>query len=83
MLELYQFEACPFSAQVRAKMSEWEMDYLLRNVSKDKSRRHRLKKVSGQANVPTLIDSLRNVVIAGDEKKIIAYLRKYYRPPTK
>lgn len=24
MLELYQFEACPFSAQVRAKMSEWE-----------------------------------------------------------
>ena len=42
MLELYQFEACPFSAQVRAKMSEWKMDYLLRNVSKDKSRRHRV-----------------------------------------
>jgi len=62
-------------------MSEWEMDYLLRNVSKDKSQRHRLKKVSGQNGVPTLVDSLRNVIIAGNEKKIIAYLRNHYRTP--
>lgn len=83
MLELYQFEECPFSTKVRAKMSEWEMDYILRNVSKHKSQRHRLKKVSGQSGVPTLVDSLRNVVIAGNEKKIIAYLRNRYRPHAK
>lgn len=81
MLELYQFEECPYSTHVRTKMSEWEMDYLLRNVSKDKSQRHRLKKVSGQNGVPTLVDSLRNVIIAGNEKKIIAYLRNHYRTP--
>ena len=46
MLELYQFETCPYSTRVREKMSEWEIDYLLRNVSKDKSKRQRLKKVS-------------------------------------
>ena len=80
MLELYQFEECPYSTHVRAKMSEWEIDYILRNVSKDKSQRHRLKKVSGQNGVPTLVDSLRNVVIAGNEKKIVAYLRHHYRP---
>ena len=79
MLELYQFEECPYSTQVRLKMSEWEIDYILRNVSKLKSKRQRLKKVSGQTGVPTLIDSLPNVVIAGDEKRIIAYLRKHYR----
>ncbi|MGH7184073.1 MAG: glutaredoxin domain-containing protein [Nitrospiraceae bacterium] len=83
MLELYQFEECPYSTQVRAKMSEWEMDYILRNVSKDKSQRPRLKKVSGQNGVPTLVDSLRNVVIAGNEKKIVAYLRNHYRPQVK
>ena len=44
MLELYQFEECPFSTQVRLKMSEWEVDYILRNVSKLKSKRQRLKK---------------------------------------
>lgn len=80
MLELFQFEECPYSTQVRLKMSEWEIDYILRNVSKDKSKRQRLKKISGQTGVPTLVDSLRNVVIAGDEKRIIVYLRKHYRP---
>lgn len=80
MLELYQFEECPYSTQVRLKMSEWEIDYILRNVSKLKSKRQRLRKVSGQTGVPTLIDSLPNVVIAGDEKRIIAYLRKHYWP---
>lgn len=79
MLELYQFETCPYSTRVREKMSEWEIDYLLRNVSKDKSKRQRLKKVSGQRDVPTLVDSLHNVVIGGNEKKIIAYLRRHYR----
>lgn len=79
MLELYQFEECEFSTQVRLKMSEWEIDYILRNVSKDKSKRQRLKKISGQSSVPTLVDSSRNVVIAGDDQKIIAYLRKHYR----
>ena len=80
MLELYQFEQCEFSTLVRAQMSEWEIDYILRNVSKNKSKRQRLKKISGQNGVPTLVDSLRNVVIADDEKRIIAYLRKHYRP---
>jgi len=79
MLELYQFEECEFSTKVRLKMSEWEIDYILRNVSKNKSKRQRLKKISGQSGVPTLIDSSRNMVIAGDDQKIIAYLRKHYR----
>ena len=83
MLELYQFEECEYSTQVRLQMSEWGIDYILRNVSKDKSKRPRLKKISGQNGVPTLIDSWRNEVIAGDEKKIIAYLRKHYRPRAK
>ena len=82
MLELYQFEECPYSTQVRLKMSEWEIDYLLRNVSKLKSKRHRLKKISGQTGVPTLVDTGRNVIITGDEKKIITYLRDHYRPTT-
>lgn len=79
MLELYQFEECEYSTRVRLKMSEWGIDYILRNVSKDKSKRQRLKKISGQNGVPTLVDSSRNVVIAGDDQKIIAYLRKHYR----
>lgn len=83
MLELYQFEECPYSTQVRMKMSEWEIDYVLRNVSKLKSKRRRLKRISGQTGVPTLVDSGHDVIITGDEKKIIAHLGKYYRPQAK
>lgn len=78
MLELYQFEACPYSKKVREKMSELEIDCLLRNVSRDKSKRERLIQVSGQDGVPTLIDSNLDLTIPGDEDKIIQHLEKYY-----
>jgi len=64
-------------------MSEWEIDYILRNVAKDKYKRPRLQNVSGQHDVPTLIDSWRNVIISADEKKIIAYLHTHYRSDAK
>ena len=79
MLELYQFEACPYSRKVREKMSELEVDYLLRNVSSDKSKRERLIQVSGQDGVPTLIDSNLDLIIPADEDKIIEHIEKYYR----
>ncbi|GJL48971.1 MAG: hypothetical protein NPIRA01_01980 [Nitrospirales bacterium] len=78
MLELYQFEECPYSTQVRKKLSECQIDYLLRNVSQDKSKRDRLKRVSGQDEVPTLIDSDRDRVIKGDETEFIQYLENHY-----
>jgi glutaredoxin len=79
MLELYQFEECEYSAQVRHKMSEWGIDCILRNVSKDKSKRDRLKRISGHNETPTLVDSSCGVIIAGDDKKIIEHLRRYHR----
>jgi glutathione S-transferase len=79
MLELYQFEECEYSRQVRLKMSEWEIDCILRNVSRDKSRRPTLKRISGRSETPTLVDSTREVILVGDEQKIIRHLGKYYR----
>lgn len=72
MLELYQFEECEFSAQVRLKMSEWEIDCILRNVSQDKSNRLLLKKISGRSETPTLVDSTRDVILVGDKKRSFA-----------
>ncbi len=79
MLELYQFEECEYSAQVRQKMSDWRIDCILRNVTKDKSKRERLKRISGHNETPTLVDSSCGVIIAGDEKKNIEHLRRYHR----
>ena len=76
MLELYQFEGCEYSAQVRLKMSEWEIDYILRNVSRDTSKRPLLKRISGRNETPTLVDSARDVILVADERDIIRYVRK-------
>lgn len=77
MLELYQFEECPYCARVRAKMTDLGIDYILRNEPREKGTRKRLQKISGQQGVPTLVDPKRNVVIADDDDKIIEYLEKY------
>lgn len=79
MLELYQIEECPYCARVRAKMTDLGIDYIIRNEPRDKSKRERLERVSGQKGVPTLVDPDRNVVIADDDDAIIEYLEKHYR----
>ena len=81
MLELYQFEECPHSQRVRQRLSDWAIDYILRNVPKDLEKRTQLMKVSGQAKVPTLVDSDRERILAGDENEILSYLIEVYKPP--
>lgn len=81
MLELYQFEECPHSQKVRQRLSDWAIDYILRNVPKDLEKRTQLMKVSGQARVPTLVDSDRERILAGDENQILSYLVELYKPP--
>ena len=81
MLELYQFEGCPHSQKVRQRLSDWAIDYILRNVPKDLEKRTQLMKVSGQAKVPTLVDSDRERILAGDENEILSYLIEFYKPP--
>ena len=81
MLELYQFEACPHSARVRAMLSGRGVDYVLRNEPADPSRRERLQRLTGQTAVPTLVDQDHDVVITGDDERIIEYLRQYLEDP--
>lgn len=78
MLELYQIEECPYCARVRSKLTDLGIDYIIRNEPRDKSKRERLERVSGQRGVPTLVDPDRNVIIADDDDAIIEYLEKYY-----
>lgn len=80
MLELYQLENCPYCTKVRKRLSEWEIDYIARNVPEELAKRTQLMKVSGQASVPTLVDSAREVTVVGDEEKILDYLDEFYRP---
>ena len=77
MLELYQFEGCPFCARVREALDALGLDYIVRSVPHDPTARSRVIALSGQPLVPVLVDPDRKVVLP-DSKAIIAYLKTTY-----
>ncbi|MCG3117743.1 MAG: glutathione S-transferase N-terminal domain-containing protein [Candidatus Manganitrophus sp. SA1] len=79
MLELYQFEECPYCQIVRTRLTDLGIDYLIRNEPRDKQKRERLQRISDQKGVPTLVDPERGVVIPDDDEKIIRYLEEQYQ----
>ena len=76
MLELYQFEECPYCARVRARMTDLGLSYIIHNVPRERNKRDELEKISGQRFVPVLVDKEHDVMIADDDEKIIRYLEK-------
>jgi len=79
MLELYQFEGCPFCSKVRQRMTELHLDYIIRNVPKDaqEKREETLLKIGGKAQVPFLVDPERDVKMY-ESDDIIDYLNENY-----
>lgn len=79
MLELYQFESCPFCARVRQKLTELELDWIARTVPPPMSRRERVVKISRQPLVPVLVDRDRRMIVT-ESHDICDYLDEHYGP---
>ena len=75
LLELYQFEGCPFCGKVRQKMTELGLDFIARQV--DPNNRTRVEEVSGQEDVPVLVDSNTNTTMP-ESDDIVKYLEEHY-----
>lgn len=75
MLELYQFESCPFCRKVRERLSELEIDYICRNVQFGTPRWDEFTKLNPNEQVPFLIDR-DNGVMMDESEDIIAYIEK-------
>jgi glutathione S-transferase len=78
MLELYQFEGCPYCKVVRSRLSELGLDYICRNAppgrpDKDKP----LIALSGDTKVPFLVDPDKGIYLRGDSA-IVKYLNETY-----
>ncbi|HYE60132.1 MAG TPA: glutathione S-transferase N-terminal domain-containing protein [Candidatus Kapabacteria bacterium] len=79
MLELYQFEGCPYCAKVRQKLCDLHLDYICRNVPKDatEKRNATIIKLGGKMQVPFLVDQNRGVYMY-ESDDIIRYLDETY-----
>lgn len=75
MLEVYQFEGCPFCSKVRSKLTELGIDFVARQV--DKEDRSRVEEVSGQTNVPVLVDPNTDTTMP-ESDDIVDYLEEHY-----
>lgn len=76
MLELYQFEGCPFCSKVRQKMTDLQLDFVAHQV-RPNGDREEVKDVSGQTGVPVLVDPNRDVVMP-ESDDIVEYLEEHY-----
>jgi glutaredoxin 3 len=76
MLEVYQFEGCPFCKKVRQKLTELQIDFIARQVA-PKGDRERVKEVSGQTGVPVLKDPNTDTVMP-ESDDIVDYLEEHY-----
>ena len=76
-LELYSYEASPFSRIAREALCALELPYLLHNVAKGSPRREAFVKRSGKMQVPYLVDPNTSVAMF-ESADIARYLEKTY-----
>jgi len=77
MLELYDYEGCPFCRRVREVLCELDLDYLVHPVAHGSPRREELVSAGGKMQVPYLIDHDTGTHLY-ESNDIIAYLNDTY-----
>jgi glutathione S-transferase len=76
-LELWSFEASPFSRLVRERLCELELPYLLHNVAKGSTERGVFVARSGKMQVPYLVDPNHDRALF-ESADIVDYLERTY-----
>ena len=77
LLELYEFEACPYCRKVRVVLCELDLDYLVHPVAHGSPRRAQLLELGGKMQVPYLVDPNTGARLYESED-IMAYLNATY-----
>src|SRR2546422_9188642 len=77
LLELYDFEGCPYCRKVREVLSELDLDYLEHPVARGSPRRAELVKRGGKMQAPYLVDPNTGTEMY-ESDDIIAYLNAAY-----
>lgn len=76
LLEVYQFEQCPYCSKVRKKLTEMQIDFVARQVEPN-GNREKPKELTGETQVPVLVDNNTDTVM-NESDDIIEYLEETY-----
>jgi len=76
-MTLYRLEGCPYCELVVDRLDELDVDYESVWVEGLHSRRNEVKRISGQRQVPVVVDEDRGITMAESER-ILDYLDRSY-----
>ncbi|WP_424019230.1 glutaredoxin family protein [Halorientalis pallida] len=76
-MTLYRLEGCPYCELVVDRLDELDIDYESVWVEGLHSRRNEVKRISGQRQVPVVVDEDRGITMAESER-ILEYLDQSY-----
>lgn len=76
LIEVYQFEQCPYCSKVRKKLTDMQIDFVARQV-KPKGAREKPQELTGETQVPVLVDPNTETVM-NESDDIIDYLEETY-----
>ncbi|ELY43082.1 glutaredoxin family protein [Natronorubrum tibetense] len=77
MVTLYQLEGCPYCELIADRLDELEVDYESVWTEGLHSKRDEVKRISGQRQVPVIVDDERGVTMPESER-ILDYLEANY-----
>ena len=76
-MTLYRLEGCPYCELVVDRIEELDIDYESVWVEGLHSRRNEVKRISGQRQVPVVVDEDHGITMAESER-ILEYLDRSY-----
>jgi len=77
MVTLYQLEGCPYCELISDRLEELEVEYDSVWTEGLHSKRDEVKRISGQRQVPVIVDDEQGVTMAESER-ILDYLESNY-----
>ncbi len=82
MIQVFQAEWCPFSAQVRERLNELDLPFVALPVPAAKEERTVMQERTGTSTIPAVILE-DGTVLAGDADEIVAQLdERFPEPPS-
>ncbi len=80
MIQVFQAEWCPFSAQVRERLNELDLPFVALPVPAEREERTVMQQRTGTNQIPAVILE-DETVLAGDAAEIVAQLGERFPEP--
>ncbi|ADJ13689.1 glutathione S-transferase N-terminal domain-containing protein [Halalkalicoccus jeotgali] len=77
-IEFYALDGCPFCAKVESKLDELGVEYTTHSVPSSHAERTDVEEISGQTEVPMIIDPDHGVEGMHESDDIVEYLEETY-----